>query len=80
MHLVHICHFSSVSHVFFSSYVQAERDVIEKIFIKQVDLKQMKTYNNFLDIHSKKKKNRKNFLSEVGFEPTPTFVDQNAHS
>ena len=62
LHLVHICHLSSVSHVFFSSYVQAERDVIEKIFIKQVDLKQMKTYNNFLDIHSKKKKSQKLFV------------------
>ena len=28
----------------------------------------------------KKEKLTKNELSEVGFEPTPTFVDQNAHS
>ena len=25
------------------------------------------------------RKKEKKFLSEVGFEPTPTFVDQNAH-
>ena len=30
-------------------------------------------------IQNKEKMTNK-FLSEVGFEPTPTFVDQNAHS
>ena len=26
-----------------------------------------------------KKKKKKKYMSEVGFEPTPTFVDQNTH-